>query len=161
DVEAKLRRNLTLLDTPGLVGIALAGVDMCAWDALAQAAGLPLAKLLGGNAESVPAYNSCGLWIGPVEKLADEAEALLSDGNFSAVKLRVGRDNPADDVAAARIVMKRVGNRATVMSDYNQRLTVNEAIVRGRMLDEEGLAWIEEPIRHDDYAGCARIAAAL
>jgi mandelate racemase len=47
------------------------------------------------------------------------------------------------------------------MCDFNQRLTVNEAIQRGRMLDGEGLAWIEEPIRHDDYAGAARIAALL
>ena len=129
DMEAKLRKNLTLLDTPGLVGLALAGVDMCAWDALAQAAGLPLVKLLGGHAESVPAYNSCGLWISPVETLADEAEALVGEGDFSAVKLRVGRDDPADDVAAARAVMKRVGDRVTVMCDFNQRLTVNEAIL--------------------------------
>ena len=161
DVEAKLRKHLTLLDTPGLVGLALAGVDMCAWDALAQAAGLPLAKLLGGGPESVPAYNSCGLWIGPVDRLADEAEALIGEGHFTAVKLRVGRDDPADDLAAARAVMKRVGDRVTVMCDFNQRLTVNEAILRGRMLDGEGLAWIEEPIRHDDYAGSARVAAEL
>ena len=161
DMEARLRKNLTLLDTPGLVGLALAGVDMCAWDVLAQAVGLPLVKLLGGHAESVPAYNSCGLWISPVDTLADEAEALIGEGNFTAVKLRLGRDNPADDLAAARAVLKRVGGRALVMSDFNQRLTVNEAILRGRMLDGEGLAWIEEPVRHDDYAGCARIAAEL
>jgi len=161
DIEAKLRKTLTLLDTPGLVGLALAGVDMSAWDAFAQAVGLPLVRLLGGNAESVPAYNSCGLWIGPVDKLADEAETLMGEGNFSAVKLRLGRDNPADDLAATRAVMKRVGGRATVMSDFNQRLTVNDAMLRGRMLDGEGLAWIEEPIRHDDYAGNARIASEL
>jgi mandelate racemase len=161
DMEAKLRRSLTLLDTPGLVGLALAGVDMCAWDALAQAAGVPLVRLLGGEVKPVPAYNSCGLWIQPVERLADEAEALVAEGNFSAVKLRVGRDDPAEDVAAARAVKKRVGDQITVMCDYNQRLTVNEAILRGRMLDDEGLAWIEEPVRHDDYAGSARIAAEL
>ena len=47
------------------------------------------------------------------------------------------------------------------MADYNQALTVTEAIRRGQALDDEGLYWIEEPTRHDDYAGCARIAAAL
>ena len=36
---------------------------------------------------------------------------------------------------------------------------MNEAIQRGRTLDDEGLYWIEEPVRHDDYAGYARIAA--
>ena len=161
DIEAKLRKSLTLMGTPGLAGLALSGIDMCAWDALAQAAGLPLVKLLGGHVGRVRAYNSCGLWIMPLDKLADDAEALVAEGNFTAIKLRVGRDKASDDVAAARAVKKRVGDRITVMGDYNQRLTVNDAIERGRMLDDEGLAWIEEPIRHDDYAGCAHIAAEL
>jgi mandelate racemase len=160
-IEVKLRKNLTLMGTPGLVGLAVAAVDMCAWDALAQAAGVPLVTLLGGKVGPVRAYNSCGLWIGPIEKLADEAEALAAEGGFSAVKLRLGRDDPAEDVAAVRAVKKRVGDRIAVMSDYNQRLTVNDAILRGRMLDDEGLVWIEEPVRHDDYAGCARVAAEL
>jgi mandelate racemase len=161
DIEAKLRARLTLIDTPGLVGLALAGVDMSAWDALAQAAGLPLVKLLGGEVKPVRAYNSCGLWIQPVSQLAEEAEALVADGGFTAIKLRVGRDDAVDDVAAVRAVKKRVGDKIIVMCDYNQRLTVNEAIRRGRMLDGEGLYWIEEPVRHHDYAGCARIAADL
>ena len=161
ELERKLRKRLTLLDTPGLLGLALAGVDMCAWDAFAEAQGLPLVRVLGGDVKPIPAYNSCGLWIQPVDRLADEAQALLAEGNFSAVKLRVGRDNPADDLAAVRAVKKRVGERITVMCDFNQRLTVNEAIARGRMLDGEGLYWIEEPIRHDDYQGYARICAAL
>jgi len=161
DIEAKLRLRLRLLDTPGLVGIALAGIDMCAWDALAQAHGVPLVKLLGGHVRPVRAYNSCGLWIQPVEKLADEAAQLAAEGGFSAVKLRIGRDDPAQDLAAARNVKKRVGDKISVMSDFNQRLTVNDAILRGRMLDDEGLYWIEEPVRHDDYAGYARICAEL
>ena len=161
DIEAKLRLRLRLLDTPGLVGIALAGIDMCAWDALAQAHAVPLVKLLGGHVKPVRAYNSCGLWIQPVEKVADEAEQLLAEGGFSAVKLRIGRDDPAQDLAAARAVKKRVGDKISVMSDFNQRLTVNEAILRGRVLDNEGLYWIEEPVRHDDYAGYARICAEL
>jgi len=161
DIEAKLRLRLRLLDTPGLVGIALAGIDMCAWDALAQAHGVPLVKLLGGQVRPVRAYNSCGLWIQPVEKLADEAAQLVAEGGFSAVKLRIGRDDPAQDLAAARSVKKRVGDRISVMSDFNQRLTVNDAILRGRMLDDEGLYWIEEPVRHDDYAGYARICTEL
>jgi mandelate racemase len=160
-IEAKLRRRLTLLDTPGLVGLALAGIDMAAWDAFAIAQGQPLAKSLGGEVKSVRAYNSCGLWIQPVDKVADDAEQLVTEGNFGAVKLRLGRDDPQQDLAAVRAVRKRVGDRISVMSDFNQRLTVNDAILRGRMLDDEGLYWIEEPVRHDDYAGYARICAEL
>jgi mandelate racemase len=161
ELDAKLRKRLTLLDTPGLVGIALSGIDMCAWDALAQARGVPLVELLGGQVRPVKAYNSCGLWIQPVDRLADEAQALLSEGNFGAVKLRLGRDNPADDLAAVRAVKQRLGDRYALMCDFNQRLSWNEAIHRGRMIDDEGLYWIEEPIRHDDYAGYAQIAAAI
>ena len=54
DLEAKLRRQLTLLDTTGLVGLALAGLDMAAWDALAQARGVPLVTLLGGTPRAIP-----------------------------------------------------------------------------------------------------------
>ncbi|HJV56546.1 MAG TPA: enolase C-terminal domain-like protein [Methylomirabilota bacterium] len=158
DLEAKLRRQLTLLDPNGLVGLALAGLDMAAWDALAQARGVPLVTLLGGAPRAIPAYNSTGLWIQPVATLADEAEALLGEG-FSAVKLRLGRGDLAQDLAAVRAVKQRIGDRATLMCDFNQRLTVSEALRYARALDGEGLHWIEEPVRHDDYEGYARIAA--
>jgi len=157
ELEAKLRRQLALLDSPGLVGLALAGLDMAAWDALAQARGVPLVTLLGGTPKAIAAYNSTGLWIQAVEPLADEATALLAEG-FTAVKLRLGRDDFAQDLAAVRAVKKRIGD-ATLMCDFNQRLTVNEALRRARALDGEGLYWIEEPVRHDDYEGYARIAA--
>jgi mandelate racemase len=160
-IAAGLRRRLRLLDTPGLVGIAVSGIDMAAWDALARASGVPLVELLGGEVGPVRAYNSCGLWLGPADGLADEAEALIAEGGFSALKLRVGRTDEADDLAATRAVRARVGDSVHVMSDYNQCLTVNEAVLRGRMLDGEGLAWIEEPLRHDDYAGYARLCAEL
>src|SRR5512143_1793299 len=158
DLEAKLRRQLTLLDPNGLVGLALAGLDMAAWDALAQARGVPLVTLLGGAPRAIAAYNSTGLWIQPVDTLADEAEALLAEG-FSAVKLRLGRADLAQDLAAVRAVKQRIGDRATLMCDFNQRLTVGEALRYARALEGEGLHWIEEPVRHDDYEGYARIAA--
>ncbi|MGH8677119.1 MAG: enolase C-terminal domain-like protein, partial [Burkholderiales bacterium] len=159
EIESKLRKRLTLLDTPGLVGIALAGFDIAAWDAHAKALGVPLVRALGGAVKPVRAYNSCGLWIQDPGKLADEAQQLLAEGGFSAVKLRIGRPNFKEDLAAVRNVRKRIGDDVMLMSDFNQSLTVNEAIRRSRALDDEGLYWIEEPIRHDDYGGCAKIAA--
>jgi mandelate racemase len=47
------------------------------------------------------------------------------------------------------------------MVDYNQVLAVEEALARGSALDDETIYWLEEPIRHDDYAGCARLSGAL
>ncbi|MFM7366529.1 MAG: hypothetical protein ACKO2Z_01740, partial [Sphaerospermopsis kisseleviana] len=115
DLDAKLRRRFTLLDTPGLLGLALAGLDMCAWDALARSAGLPLAALLGASVRPVKAYNSCGLWIGDPALLADEAEQRVQEGGFSAIKVRVGRADFAQDLTAVRAVTGRVGDRVTVV----------------------------------------------
>jgi mandelate racemase len=94
------------------------------------------------------------------EQAADEAEELLA-GGFRAVKLRLGRSEPKQDLAAVRAVRRRLPDGVALMVDYNQALTVAEAIARGGALDGEGLYWIEEPIRHDDYSGNAAITRAL
>ena len=157
DIERKLTARFSLLGLAGLQRIAQSAIDMAAWDALARARGLPLARLLGGMLKPVRAYNSKGLGIMPPAAAADEALKLLGEG-FNAVKIRVGRPEAADDLETVRAVRKAVGDAVTLMCDYNQALTVAEAIRRCRMLDDEGLLWIEEPVRHDDYAGCAGIA---
>jgi mandelate racemase len=168
DLHAKLARHFRLLGVHGLVTMALAGLDAACWDALAVAAGVPLVEFLGGSIRPVRAYNSNGLsirdpgsGIRDSSSLADEAEELLEEGGFNAVKLRLGYAAGADDVAALKAVRKRVPDGTVVMTDYNQALTLAEALQRGRALDEEGLAWIEEPIRHDDYSGNATLARAL
>lgn len=160
DITAKLNRLYRLLGVQGFVRMALAGLDVACWDALSIAAGLPLVSYLGGTPRPIPAYNSNGLGLMSPGQVADEAEALL-EGGFRAVKLRLGRAAARDDLAAVRAVRSRLPDEIAVMADYNQALTVTEAIARGQALDGEGLTWIEEPTRHDDYAGCARIAQAL
>jgi mandelate racemase len=75
------------------------------------------------------------------------------------VKLRLGRPRAEDDIAALRAVKKAIGAKITLMVDFNQGLSVAEAVKRGRMIDDEGgVAWIEEPVRADDFAGCAKVA---
>lgn len=161
EIEAKLRKRLMLVGATGLIGIAIAGVDMCTWDLSAKEVGLPLAQFLGGRTKAIPAYNSGGLWLMPIDRLADEADALLAEGLFQAIKLRVGRESAADDLAAVRSVRRRIRDDVRLMVDFNQKLSVNEAIYRGQAFEDEGLYWIEEPVRHDDYQGCARVSAAL
>lgn len=161
DIEQKLRARYTLLGVHNIVLFAMAGIDMAAWDALGQAAGQPLARLLGGAPRPAAAYNSNGLGILPPKALAKEALELLDEG-FRAVKLRLGRPQARDDLQAVRIVKRAIGPQITLMVDFNQALSVAEAIRRGRMIDEEGgVYWIEEPIRADDFAGCARVAREL
>jgi mandelate racemase len=157
---AKLQRRFTLIGVQGIVRMAMSGFDVACWDALAVAAGKPLAALLGGAPRPIPAYNSNGLGLMAPEAAADEAEKLL-EGGFSAVKLRLGHPTLAADLAAARAVRSRLPDRISLMVDFNQALTVAEAMRRGRALESEGVYWIEEPIRHDDYRGCSRLARKL
>jgi mandelate racemase len=159
-LRAKLARRFMLIGVQGIVRMAMAMFDVACWDALAIASGVPLATLLGGKPGPVPAYNSCGLGLMAPAAVADEAEKLLA-GGFRAVKLRLGYPTAEADLAAVRAVRSRIPDDIKLMVDYNQALTVEEAIRRGLMLDGEGVYWVEEPVRHDDYAGCAEVARSL
>ena len=154
---AKARSVGALLGYEGLTMAAVSGLDMALWDALAKAAGLPLVRLLGGTPGSVAAYNSNGLGLLPPDQVAEEARALVAQGDFGAIKIRVGRSSLADDVAAVRNVRAAVGDEVTLFCDFNQCLDFGEALRRCHALDGEGLAWIEEPMAYDDLAGHARL----
>jgi mandelate racemase len=161
DIERKLRAKYTLLGMHNIVLFAMSGIDMAAWDALGQALGQPLVRLLGATPRPIPAYNSNGLGIQRPRDLAKEAAELVYEG-FSAVKLRLGRPDAADDLQAVKAVKKVIGNGVRLMVDFNQALSVAEAEKRGRMIDAEGgVDWIEEPIRADDFAGNAKLAREL
>ena len=160
DLWALLTKRHTLIGVEGIVRMAMSLVDVAAWDALARAAGQPLARLLGAEPRPVRAYNSNGLGLMNVSALADEAERLLARG-LRGVKLRLGYPTLDEDVAALHAVRGRVPGDVAIMADYNQALSLDEAMRRGRALDGEGLAWIEEPIRHDDFGGCAALADVL
>jgi mandelate racemase len=155
EIDRKLRARMTLLGTRGLQGLALAGIDMAAWDALAVAAGVPLATLLGGQPRPIGAYNSLGM-IPPGE--AADAAAKTAAAGFKAMKVKVGWPTLAEDLAVVRAARKHLGDDAALMVDFNQSLAIPEAIRRGRVLDGEGVAWIEEPVRADDYRGSAEVA---
>ena len=156
-VERKLQRHFRLLGPQGLTGIAMAGIDMALWDARAKACGVPLVTLLGGAPAPVPAYAS--LRTMSPEGAAAEAAELIALG-FRAIKVKIGRADLAADLATIRAVRRAIGEGAQLMVDYNQSLSVAEAIDRARVLDNEGLSWIEEPTLAEDFEGHARIAAA-
>ena len=153
--------SLHLMGREGVSLIAVSGIDMAAWDALAKSAGLPLAVYLGGTIGSVPAYNSNGLWLSDVGGLADEAGALVEQGGFSALKLRLGRDRIENDIAAISAVRRGAGDEIEIMTDFNQGLTLGDALLRCHGLDDQGLYWFEEPTTYDNLAGYAQLAQEL
>jgi mandelate racemase len=160
DLWKKLAKGFTLIGVQGIVRMAMAGVDVACWDALAIAAKRPLATMLGSAPRPIRAYNSCGLGLMAPDALAREATELL-EGGFGAMKLRLGYPTLAEDLAALAAVRRAVPAGTHVMVDYNQALSVAQALARGRALDAEGIYWLEEPIRHDDWRGSAHLAREL
>jgi len=158
---ARLVGRFTLIGAQGVIRMAIAGFDVAAWDAAAIGANMTLCRLIGGTPKPVLAYNSCGLGLASDKgALAAEAEKLLERG-FGAIKLRLGYATAGEDIAAVYAVRKRIGEKVRLMVDYNQALSVDEALTRGRALDAERIYWLEEPIRHDDYLGAARLVHEL
>ncbi|MEC8084636.1 MAG: enolase C-terminal domain-like protein [Pseudomonadota bacterium] len=155
------QNSLHFVGYEGLSMIAASGLDMVAWDCLARAVDVPLCVLLGGSVGSVPAYNSNGLWLKSPAAVAAEALELIAEGDFTALKFRMGRDRLADDLATAAALRDAVGPEVALMVDFNQGLDMAEALARCHGIDDLGLAWIEEPVIYDDFAGYAKLTAAL
>jgi mandelate racemase len=155
------RKSLHFVGYEGLSMIAASGLDMAAWDALAKAANLPLCVLLGGTVGPVKSYNSNGLWLKEPQDVAEEALELRDEGGFNGLKLRLGRPRASEDLATLEAVRKAVGKEMHLMVDFNQGLNLAEALQRCHMIDDLGLAWIEEPIVYDNLDGYARLAAEL
>src|ERR1043166_6006314 len=124
DLWTKLSKRFALIGVEGIVRMAMAGFDVASWDALAIAADMPLARLVGSRPKPIPAYNSCGLGLMAPDAVADEAEKLAQ--GFRAVKLRLGYPTLKEDLAALHAVRRWLPDVA-IMVDYNQALTVAEA----------------------------------
>lgn len=154
-----LRDHFTLIGTEGSLCMAISAFDVACWDALAKAANLPLSRLLGAKKDTVPAYNSKGLSLKEPDALAAEARDFLAEG-FTSIKLRLGRDKAEEDLLAIEAVRNAVPKDTVLMVDYNQALKPEEMIARLPQLEKFDLAWIEEPVRHDDYIGNARVREA-
>ena len=158
DVHAHLLRRCRLFGMKGLLGVALGGLDMALWDAWARGRSAPLARALGAELRPLRAYHSVGLYA--ANEVVAIAEETLAAG-FAGLKIKVGFPTFAEDLAAVRAAKRTLGNATALMIDYNQSLTLPEAMARCMALDDEGLEWIEEPVLADDLEGCAHIADAI
>jgi mandelate racemase len=161
DIFEAARKLLHFVGYQGLSMIAVSGLDMAAWDALAKAANLPLCVLLGGAVGPVKAYNSNGLWLSDLSQLGDEAAQLIEEGGFSGLKIRLGRATAEQDLRAIEAVRAAVGSDVSLMVDYNQGLDLADALLRCSSIDGLGLEWIEEPIVYDNLDGYALLASQL
>jgi L-alanine-DL-glutamate epimerase-like enolase superfamily enzyme len=151
--------ELHSLGSAGLTRFALAAIDIAIWDILAQRAQVPLYRLLGGARERIAAYASAINIHLDGEPLLEQMRGFLAEG-YRAVKMKVGRDNPEEDVERVASVRQLIGPAIRLMLDANQIWTAAEAIRRATLLRPYHPFWLEEPILADDRDGHVHVRQA-
>ena len=152
-----------LTDYHGSTGLALLGisaVDIALWDLLGKAVGKPVWRLLGPVRDRMPCYAMVGWLNFSIEELKPIAEKAAAQG-FKGVKVKVGCPTVEEDVARIEAVRRITGTEMKLMVDANQVFSLPEALARGRVYQELGAFWFEEPLRADDHAGLAELASKL
>jgi mandelate racemase len=156
DLMALMDARFRLLGWQGLIGMAVSGLDMAFWDALGQAAGQPLATLLGGSPRPIRAYDSYGA----VDPVADEKDLRRSlDQGFRGIKIKGGDGDAANDERVVKAVRGLIGPDIALMLDFNQSLDPAEASRRIDRLAPYDLHWIEEPVAAENLSGHAQVRA--
>ena len=153
-----LDARFRLLGNQGLVAMAIGGIDKAIWDIVAKAKGKPLGDLIGRGVEPIRVYDSLGQM--PPAETAREIEASLERG-FRDFKIKAGHPDPSVDVAVVRAIRDVAGADTWVAADFNQAFGVDEVVRRMRMLDDENIAWIEEPILATDHRGHAAVRSEI
>ena len=152
-LQDRLLHRFVKLGPEGALTGALAAIDIALWDLKGKALGQPIYKLLGGAWRTeLPFYASIG---GNGERALDDVirivEQRLKD-QPAAVKIRFDNDRTrldADipgDIAKARAVRRLVGDGFPLAFDANNGYSIGGAIRVGRVLEELGYWWFEEPV---------------
>ena len=153
-------QRLLYVGRGGLVSFAIAAVDVALWDLYGVREEKPLYKLLGAESREIPAYGSGVDLPKPLDHLLEQTEGFLERG-FPGVKVKVGRSNPGEDEERVSAVRKLIGDGVDLMVDANMSWSADDALERGRRLEQFGLYWYEEPTIPEDVAGHARLACEL
>jgi L-talarate/galactarate dehydratase len=161
-VTAKLRAASAPCGS-GIAMLAISAIDTALWDIRGKAFGVPLARLLGGSRDKVPAYASGALVrTAPTDKVQRAASALVEKG-YRQVKTQMAVEGftPKQEIERIRMIREAIGPDVNLMVDINQRWSVAEAISIGHRVEELDLGWLEDPTTCEDHQGHAKIADAL
>jgi L-alanine-DL-glutamate epimerase-like enolase superfamily enzyme len=155
-----LWQRLLFVGRGGLAAFAVAALDIALWDLKGLAEGKPLYALIGAEARGIPAYGSGVDLPKPLDGLLQQTERFLERG-FPGIKVKIGRADPREDDERVAAVRKLIGPALDLMVDANMVWTAQEALERGRRLEQYDLYWYEEPTIPEDVAGHALLAREL
>jgi len=155
DIHAKLCKMSRLIGTHGPLAMAVTLIEIATWDALSKAVGLPLCRMLGSAPSSFPIYMTVpAMTTNRVRELSQKA----LDCKYGGLKLKLGQADSQKDIALIEAARSICGPNFPIMVDFNQSLSVPEAIRRIQQLDKMGIEWIEEPTDAKNIKGNSQIA---
>ncbi|HGJ67512.1 TPA: mandelate racemase/muconate lactonizing enzyme family protein, partial [bacterium] len=148
----------------GHSGYGASGLEIALWDIMGKATNQPIYKLLGGGKDKIFVYAATSRLLTIDQHIKQVQDAM--DEGFKAIKLRLHRPNPWDDVAVVEAVCETFGDKMMILVDANQNNPSNEyqfwsrqtALRVAKKLDELGVYYLEEPLRLNDIDGLAEIA---
>src|SRR5918998_4221649 len=153
-------QRLLFVGRGGVTAFAMAAVDVALWDLRGLREERPLYAVIGAEAREIPAYGSGVDLPKSLDDLLAQTEGFMERG-FPGVKVKVGRPDSADDEERVGAVRRLIGDEVDLMIDANMSWSTDEALERGRRLEEFGLYWYEEPTIPEDVAGPARAPPGL
>lgn len=145
----------------GAARVGLAALDFALWDLACKAAKLPLWRYLGACRDKVKAYSTDGGWLTwTQDELVADVTALVARG-FDAVKVKLGRPDPREDLQRIAAVRQAVGPGVRIMTDVNCAWNLATAKSWGARLADHDVHWLEEPMWPEDVRAHAELARAI
>jgi L-alanine-DL-glutamate epimerase-like enolase superfamily enzyme len=162
-IRADLWKALEYQGVGGVAQFAIAAADIAIWDILGKNAGLPVYKMLGAYRDRMPVYSMCGWYYDGDDDLSRFKRAITAavEQGYHAFKIKVGRSSLEDDVRRIRTAFDILGKGRRLLVDANQVFNRNEALRRGKVYQEMGCYWYEEPLPPHEMEGYTMLAQEL
>jgi D-galactarolactone cycloisomerase len=160
-----IERHVRILDNLQFHYGRMWPLEVALWDLMGKISGQPLWRLLGGRANQVRLYASCGERK-PADARATSARLLREQG-FPALKIRFHAPDVRDDIAVVQAVREAIGPDMHILVDANQGWQMpwdvaspwdfKTALWVADALAELNVYWLEEPLHRHDYRGLAEL----
>lgn len=143
----------------GIAAFAISALDIAFWDVMLKTDKMALADYFGTGTDKIRTYyGGIDLMLSQKE-LLQGIEKQLKNGH-TAVKIKVGRENPNEDIERVKAVRELIGKDAMFMVDANMVWSVPQAIEMAQKMEPYNIFWLEEPTDPDNYTGYAQIGQA-
>lgn len=147
DFQASLEKNLEPFDKmPALRH----GFEQALLNFVSAKSKISLNELLNRESSAAVKVNAAIGFL-PADKIKIRTRQIVNDG-FETIKVKVGRDNFAEDLSAIKTVRETAGQGIKIRIDANGKWDLQGAIKNLAQLDELGIEYCEQPVKKiDDF----------